>query len=89
MSEENTFGASAWSADSRDSVCVSARTGFPNIWEIEVDSGRLRQITSGPSWDQFPIVSRNGRLAYVSFAHQVDLYSIRDEPCRRRTPHLS
>jgi Tol biopolymer transport system component/tRNA A-37 threonylcarbamoyl transferase component Bud32 len=79
VSEENTFGGSSWSADSKRILFVSARTGSLNIREIEVDSGRVRQITSGPSWDQFPIVSRSGRLAYVSFAHQVDLHSLQHE----------
>jgi hypothetical protein len=50
-SDQNTFGASTWSADSKKLVFVSERTGFRIIWELEVDSGRLRQITSGPSWD--------------------------------------
>jgi len=81
-SDQNTFGASTWSTDSKKLLFVSQRTGFRNIWEIEVDTGRLRQITSGPSWDQFPVVSRNGRLAYVSFAHQVDLHSLVPETGR-------
>jgi Tol biopolymer transport system component len=79
ISKENAFGSSSWSADSNRILFISARTGFLNVWEIEVDSGRLRQITSGPSWDQFPVVSRAGRLAYVSFGHQVDLYSAQYE----------
>jgi Tol biopolymer transport system component len=79
VSEENTWGSTSWSADSKRILFVSERTGNRNIWEIEVDTGRLRQITSGPSWDQFPTVSRSGRLAYVSFAHQVDLHSIQYE----------
>ena len=66
-----------WSADSTKILFVKPLTDdTSNIWEVEVDSGRRRgQITSGPSWDQFPIVSRNGRLAYVWFGpHKVDLY---------------
>ena len=77
---EESQGAAAWSADSNRLVFISDRTGFRNVWEIDVVLGSLRQITSGPSWDQYPIVSRGGRLAYVSFGHQVDLYSIGSEP---------
>jgi Tol biopolymer transport system component len=65
----------AWSGDSQRVVYVSPRAGAPNLWEKAVDSGRLRQITTGPGWDLFPTISRTGRLGYGLFSHQVDLYA--------------
>jgi Tol biopolymer transport system component len=64
-----------WSGDSERLVFVSTRAGAVNLWEKHVESGRLRQITTGPGWDLFPSISRSGRLAYGLFSHQVDLYA--------------
>jgi eukaryotic-like serine/threonine-protein kinase len=70
------FSQPAWSADSRRIVFVSTRAGRPHLWEIDVASGRLRQVTSGVSWDMYPVTARDGRLAYVPFSHTVDLYAL-------------
>jgi Tol biopolymer transport system component/serine/threonine protein kinase len=79
LSDQNTFGAFTWSAANDRILFISPRTGRLNMWEIDIDSRELRPITSGPNWDMFPIVSRGGRLAYVSFGHQVDLHSLQLE----------
>ncbi len=63
----------AWTPDSRRVVFVSNRAGGRNIWEIEVASARLRQLTAGPTDNRNPVVARDGRLAYNQFAHQSDL----------------
>ena len=68
----------AWSADSRRIVFLSNRGGPTSLWEIEVDSGRLRQLTTGPG-EQMPAVARDGRLAYGQFSHQLDFYAIQVE----------
>ncbi len=70
------FSQPAWSADSRRIVFVSTRAGRPHLWEIDVASERLRQITSGATWDMYPVTARDGRLAYVPFSHTVDLYAL-------------
>ena len=85
----NTWGGSTWSADGTKLLYLKPLTNdTSNIWEVDVDSGRPpRPITSGPSWDQFPSVSRNGRLAYVRFGpHNVDLYRISYNPSRDGLP---
>lgn len=73
------FSQPAWSADSRRIVFVSTRAGPPNLWDIDVVSGRRRQLTAGTSWDMYPVTARDGRLAYVAFSHQVDLYALHVE----------
>ncbi len=65
----------AWSADSRRIVFVSNRGGPGTLWEIEVASGRLRQLTTGPG-EVRPAVARDGRVAYSQFSHQLDFYAI-------------
>ncbi|MFQ5723776.1 MAG: protein kinase [Terriglobia bacterium] len=64
----------AWAADSQRLVFVSSRGGPMNLWEIEIGSGRLRQLTSGPGPDFLPATSSTGRIAFSPYSHQVDLY---------------
>ncbi len=46
-------------------------------------------MTSGPGADQYPVVGRNGKLAYSNWDHQTDLYSLelRSRSERRLTSH--
>jgi len=67
--------APAWSADNRRLVFQSNRAGPMSIWELGVDSGRLRQLTTGP-WEWWPTVARDGRVAYEQFGHQLHLYTV-------------
>ncbi len=67
-----------WSTDSRRLVFVSTRTGPTSLWEIDLSSRRLRQLTTGPI-DLDPVTARNGPLMYEELNHQTDLYSIHFE----------
>ncbi len=64
----------AWTPDGKRVVFVSDRAGILNLWEIVVDSGDLRQLTTGAGRDQSPAVARDGRIAYENWSHQTDLY---------------
>ncbi|MCL5287213.1 MAG: serine/threonine-protein kinase [Acidobacteria bacterium] len=63
----------AWSSDGKRVVFVSKRGGGENLWEIDVQSRRLRRLTTGQGRDMAPVVGRDGQLAYSPFSHQVDL----------------
>jgi len=76
--------APAWSPDSRRIAFSSNRTGAINLWEVELGSGHLRQLTSGPGPDSGPVTGRNGKLAYYSQKHQTDVYRI-ELPNREET----
>jgi Tol biopolymer transport system component len=63
-----------WAPDNSRVMFCSRRGGAYNIWEIEIQSGRLRQLTTGPGEDRWPVVSANGKLAYSYFNHTLDVY---------------
>lgn len=56
----------AWSPDGRFIVFSSDRTGIPNLFAYEVDSGRLMQVTSLLTGAFQPDVSPDGR--WIAFA---------------------
>ncbi|MEK6325255.1 MAG: protein kinase, partial [Acidobacteriota bacterium] len=64
----------AWSPDSQRVVFHSNRGGRMNLWEIEIRSRRLRQLTTESGNAILPTVSPTGRIAYTSYSHQVDIY---------------
>ena len=64
----------AWAPDSQRLVFVSNRAGARNLWEIDIGSGRLRQLTSGPEIALLPATSPSGGVAYAPYSHQLDLY---------------
>ena len=69
----------AWSADNRR-IVFSARQGGPqNIWELDIDPGRLRKLTTGPGSDRKPVVATSGSVAYAHFTHRLDLYLVQWE----------
>jgi serine/threonine-protein kinase len=71
----------AWFPDNRRLALSSVRGGAVNIWEIDVDTRELRQLTFGGGIDWAPTVANNGSLAYLQFGHQIDLYWLPlDEP---------
>ena len=72
----HTNRSPVWSKDGKRIVFNSPRSGFRKLWEITVGSGELRQVTTGPGWDWQATVAPNGSLAYGTFAHRVDLYSL-------------
>lgn len=73
LGDQYDNGHLTWSADSRRLVFVSTRTGPMSLWEIELSSRRLRQLTTGPL-DWYPVTAKNGPLAYEEFSHETDLY---------------
>jgi Tol biopolymer transport system component len=78
-----------WSSDGKSIIFCSTRSGTENLWEVDIASGEVRQVTAGPGWDQYPVVARDGRIAYGQFSHQTDLYlmSMEDGTERRLTFH--
>ena len=54
----------AWLPDNRTVVFLSSRSGSSQIWQIEIDGGEARQITSLPvDVAGGPVVSPDGKLA--------------------------
>ena len=74
LEDEYRNAQPAWAADNERLVFASNRAGPRNLWEIDVRSRRLRQVTTGPGPDVNPVVSATGRLAYAPYRHQIDLY---------------
>jgi len=91
LGDEYLNAAPAWSGNGQRLLFVSNRSGRMNLWEIEVESRRLRQVTTGPGNDLAPVVSSTGRAAYTQHSHQVDLYQARvdqpEEEHQRLTSH--
>lgn len=61
-----------WSADSKRIVFVTDRAGGHKLWDVEVASGRLRQLTFGVGTDLDAIIGPNG-LAFSHFSHSQEL----------------
>ena len=53
---------------------LTSRSGTRNLWEMEIASGRIRQLTSGVESEGDPVVSRQGVLAYARFSPESGLY---------------
>ena len=64
----------AWQYDSRRLVFSSARNGPVNLWEVNLATTKLRQLTIGAGTDWTPAVNRDGSIAYSQFRHDVDVY---------------
>ncbi len=76
--DEHANGQPAWSADGRRLVFRSDRKGSsPHLWEVEVSTRRLRQLTRGPVNDYSPTVARDGRVAFGQAREGADLYICR------------
>jgi Tol biopolymer transport system component len=59
----------AWSPDGREIAFVSDRAGTKDVWLMDVNGGRLRNLTAGagPAADESPAWSPDGRrIAFVS-----------------------
>lgn len=92
LDDEYDNGKPAWSTDSRRVVFASNRTGEVGLWEIDVSSSRLRQLTAGQGHyvlGVFATVGRDGRLLYSELNHQTDLYvmALKDATQQRLTFH--
>ena len=67
-------GMPAWFPDNRRLALASVRGGAVNIWELDVETEELRQLTFGGGMDWAPTVASNGTIAFLQFGHQIDLY---------------
>src|SRR5690606_36316550 len=63
-------GEIVWSADSRQVVYTSWRTGTPKLYAYDFTTSTERQVTSGPGRDGFPTFSPDGR--YLAWTRSVD-----------------
>jgi Tol biopolymer transport system component/DNA-binding winged helix-turn-helix (wHTH) protein len=80
----------SFSSDSRRIVFQSNRGGPQNLWDVEIASGRLRQVTNGPGMDFNAVVGRDGGLLYThhsidSNLYRLDLSSSHEERLTRST----
>jgi TolB protein len=57
-------------------IFASNRSGMENIWGIQVDSGKLSQLTFGGGKDWYPSVSSSGLVIYTRWSHQTDLHTV-------------
>jgi hypothetical protein len=73
----------AWSPDSDRLVFATDRSGQVTLWEIDVVSGALRQLTTGP-WGWYPNVASTGRVAFDRF-DRADLYWAKTSTSSRTT----
>ncbi len=65
----------AWSADGRSLVFLSDRNeAGVHLWEFEVATKHLRQLTFDPDTYECPTVARDGRIAFVQVREGADLY---------------
>jgi Tol biopolymer transport system component/tRNA A-37 threonylcarbamoyl transferase component Bud32 len=90
LDDEYYNGKPAWSAASRRVVFASDRAGQVGLWEIDVGSSRLRQLTAGHGnrvLGVFATAGRDGRLLYNEFSNQTDLYvmALKDATQQRLT----
>ena len=76
LNDEFIYRNPVFSVDDRRIIFVSNRAGYENLWDIELGTGAMRQLTTGNERAYEPVVSRDGRLAYGDFSHQVDLYRL-------------
>jgi Tol biopolymer transport system component/tRNA A-37 threonylcarbamoyl transferase component Bud32 len=70
-------GGPAWFPDNRRLAFSSGRGGAANLWEIDIRTRELRQLTRGVGNDAFAVVAQNGAIAYANWNHQIDLYWVR------------
>ena len=64
-----------WTADDRRLLFIANRP-VGDIWEIEIASGAVRQLTVGAGAST-PILSSTGRIAYSQWSHETFFYRLR------------
>lgn len=69
MQDQAIDAAPAWSPDGRWILHSSDRSGIPNLYATEVETGRLRQVTSVLTGAFDPDVSPDGRWIYFVRFH--------------------
>jgi Tol biopolymer transport system component len=67
-----------WTRDDRRILftVTGTATSGGDVWDIDVDSGDLRQLTTGLRASS-PILSSTGRIAFSQWSHETSLYRVR------------
>lgn len=76
LADEHFNMMPAWSPDDEHLTFVSTRGGALNLWDLELASGELTQVTAGIGNDAQPVVSGDGVIAYANWGHEIDLYAM-------------
>ncbi len=79
LGDQHYNAMAAWSPDDRRLVFVSSRGGAANLWEMELGTRRLHQLTVGTGNDAQPVFAQNGTIAYSNWNHQIDIYWMRPD----------
>ena len=67
----------AWTPEDRSVLFMSVIGGAPNLWELDRGASKPRRLTFGPGADIWPVVARNGSIAYAQYGHDVHVYQAR------------
>lgn len=69
--------APAWTGDDRRLIFTVSTTpmGGGDVWDIDLESGRLRQLTNGAQ-ASVPVPSSTGRIAVSQWSHEATLWHL-------------
>jgi Tol biopolymer transport system component/C-terminal processing protease CtpA/Prc len=81
VTDPATEGRPLWSPDGRQIAFTSTRNGSPNIYVMDLATGKLRRITWSDAAEQLDAWSRDGKWLYFSsgagdVARQNDVYRV-------------
>jgi TolB protein len=71
--DETSNGSPNWGVDDRRILFVITGSGGGDIWDVEVDTGELRQLTNGAG-ASVPILSSTERIAYSRWSHETTFF---------------
>ena len=75
--DENLNGSPNWTLDDRRILFTTSktRTGGGDIWDLDVDTGERRPLTTGAGASS-PILSSTGRIAYSRWGHETSFFRL-------------
>ena len=75
VANPSSNGSPAWGLDDHRILFVTSTTlgGGGDIWDVEVDTSELRQLTNGAGASA-PIYSSTGRIAYSVWSHEATFF---------------
>jgi len=75
VANQSSNGSPNWGLDDRRILFVTSTTlgGGGDIWDVDVDTGQLRQLTNGAG-ASVPIRSSTGRIAYSRWSHETTFF---------------
>jgi Tol biopolymer transport system component len=76
LRDANDNGGPAWTTDNQRIVFHSDRSGTLNLFELQINSGRMRRLTTGMGDDDGATVGHNGGLLYAHHSSHTDLYQL-------------